>query len=308
MASAKDIKRRIASVRDTQKITNAMYLIASTKLRKARNDLNNTQPYFEALKGELERLFATIDYVNSRYFLPEGVEDDNEDPVIEGKYAYLIITADKGLAGAYNQNVIKEATRIIDKRKENVIYVVGEYGRNYFLKHNYPVDQTFLYTAQNPTMDRAREIGAVLIDSFLNDEIKKVYIIYTDFGNGFEAKALSFRLLPVHRGYFRSGEQKGSDGDEIEYFPSMDEVLENVLPNYLIGYIYSALIDSYCSEQNARMMAMERSTDNAQDILDRLNLEYNHVRQSAITQEIIEVSAGAKSQKKNKASRQEENL
>lgn len=308
MASAKDIKRRIDSVRDTQKITNAMYLIASTKLRKARNDLNNTQPYFEALKGELERIFRTIDHVHSQYFLPEGVEDDNEDPVIEGKYAYLIITADKGLAGAYNQNVIKEASRIIDKRKENVIYVVGEYGRNYFLKHNYPVDPTFLYTASNPTMDRAREIGAILIDGFLNEDIKKVYIIYTDFGHGLEPKALSFRLLPVHRSYFRSSDHAGSDGDDIEYFPSMEEVLDNVLPNYLIGYIYSALVDSYCSEQNARMMAMDRSTQNAQEILDRLNLEYNHLRQSAITQEIIEVSAGAKSLKKNKAHRQEENL
>ena len=308
MSSAKDIKRRIASVKDTQKITNAMYLIASTKLRKARNDLNSTQPYFEALREELERIFATIDHVKSKYFLPEGIEDDNEDPVIEGKYAYLIITADKGLAGAYNQNVIKEASRIIDKRKENVIYVVGEYGRAYFQKHNYPVEPSFLYTAQNPTIDRAREIGAILIDGFLNEDIKKVYIIYTDFGNGFEPKALSFRLLPVHRGYFRSKEKKEPDGDEIEYFPSREEVLENVLPNYLIGYIYAALVDSYCSEQNARMMAMERSTDNAQDILDRLNLEYNHVRQSAITQEIIEVSAGAKSQKRNKASRQEDYL
>ncbi|MDO4207279.1 MAG: ATP synthase F1 subunit gamma [Lachnospiraceae bacterium] len=310
MSSAKDIKRRIDSVTDTQKITNAMYLIASTKLRKARNDLNNTQPYFEALKGELERIFRTIDHVNSQYFLPEGVEDDDDAPVIEGKYAYLIITADKGLAGAYNQNIVKEAARIIDKRKENVIYVVGEYGRAYFLKHNYPVDESFHYAAQSPTMDVAREIGAVLIDSFLNNEIKKVYIIYTDFGNGFEPKTLSFRLLPVHRSYFRGQEeQRTADGDDIEYFPSMEEVLDNVLPNYLIGYIYSALVDSYCSEQNARMMAMERATDNAQDILDKLNLEYNHVRQSAITQEIIEVSAGAKSLKKNKAHfKQEENL
>ena len=120
---------------------------------------------------------------------------------------------------------------------------------------------------------------------------------------------LSGRLLPVHRSYFRGQEeQRTADGDDIEYFPSMEEVLDNVLPNYLIGYIYSALVDSYCSEQNARMMAMERATDNAQDILDKLNLEYNHVRQSAITQEIIEVSAGAKSLKKNKAHRQEGNL
>ncbi|MBR5930472.1 MAG: ATP synthase F1 subunit gamma [Lachnospiraceae bacterium] len=301
MSSAKDIKRRISSVTDTQKITNAMYLIASTKLRKARNDLSNTEPYFQALKGEIERIFNTIDQVDSQYFLPEGLEDTEEDPELAGKYAYLVITADKGLAGAYNQNVIKVAEQLLSRHKDNQIYVVGEYGRVYFSKHNYEIDQSFLYTAQNPTMNRAREIGAVLIDSFLNGEISKVYIVYTDFGKGMEPEAVSTRLLPVHRSSFEGAAQKGADGDDMEYSPSQMEVLDNVLPNYLIGYIYSALVDSYCSEQNARMMAMDRATQNAQDILDRLNLEYNHVRQSAITQEIIEISAGAKSQKQHKS-------
>ena len=301
MSSAKDIKRRISSVTDTQKITNAMYLIATTKLRKARNDLSNTEPYFQALKGEIERIFNTIDQVDSRYFLPEGMEDTEEDPELEGKYAYLVITADKGLAGAYNQNVIKVAEQLLSRHKDNQIYVVGEYGRVYFSKHNYEIDQSFLYTAQNPTMNRAREIGAVLIDSFLNGDISKVYIVYTDFGKGMEPEAVSTRLLPVHRSSFEGAAQKGPDGDDMEYSPSQMEVLDNVLPNSLIGYIYSALVDSYCSEQNARMMAMDRATQNAQDILDRLNLEYNHVRQSAITQEIIEISAGAKSQKQHKS-------
>ena len=301
MSSAKDIKRRIASVTDTQKITNAMYLIASTKLRKARNDLSNTEPYFQALKGEIERIFNTIDQVDSQYFLPEGLEDTEEDPELAGKYAYLVITADKGLAGAYNQNVIKVAEQLLSKHQDNQIYVVGEYGRAYFIKHNYEIDQSFLYTAQNPTMNRAREIGAVLIDSFLNGEISKVYIVYTDFGKGMEPEAVGTRLLPVHRSSFAGDAQAGPDGDDIDYFPSQLEVMDNILPNYLIGYIYSALVDSYCSEQNARMMAMDRATQNAQDILDRLNLEYNHVRQSAITQEIIEISAGAKSQKQHKS-------
>ena len=124
-----------------------------------------------------------------------------------------------------------------------------------------------------------------------------------------DKNCLSFRLLPLHRSHFENDEaqEKGVDGDEIEYIPSRNEVLNTIIPSFLTGYVYSALVDSYCSEQDARMMAMDRATSNAQDILDRLNLEYNHVRQSSITQEIIEVSAGAKSQKlaRNKVAKED---
>lgn len=299
MANTKELKNRIESVTDTQKITNAMYLIASTKLRKARNDLVNTEPYFKALKEEIERIFLTIDNVDSKFFLKNGEEDTADDMSEPGKYAYLVITSDKGLAGAYNQNAIKEAIRLINAHDDSQLYVVGEYGRVFFANHGYPIEQSFLYTAQNPSMDRAREITSILVDKYMKDEIKKIFIVYTDFGNGLSPETVSFRLLPLHRSHFESdaAHEKRADGDEIEYIPSRNDVLNTVIPSFLTGYIYSALVDSYCSEQDARMMAMDRATSNAQDILDRLNLEYNHVRQSSITQEIIEVSAGAKSQK-----------
>jgi len=297
MASAKEIKNRIESVSDTQKITNAMYLFASTKLRKSRNDLVNTEPYFKALREEIERIFRTIDHVDSKYFLKEG-EEDTDDMTAPGTYAYLVITSDKGLAGAYNQNAIKEAIRLMEGHDDNLLYVVGEYGRAYFENHDYHIEESFLYTAQNPSMDRAREIAAILIDKYLREEITKVYIVYTDFGNGMQPETVSFRLLPLHRSHFEKDENaKLADGDHMEYIPSQNVVLNTIIPNFVTGYIYSALVDSYCSEQNARMMAMDRATSNAQDILDRLNLEYNHVRQSSITQEIVEVSAGAKSQR-----------
>ena len=157
MANTKEIKTRIESVKDTRKITNAMYLIASTKLRKARNDLDRTRPYFEALRTEIKRIFRTQNDVDSRYFYPpEG------EPPLEGTYACLVITADKGLAGAYNQNVIKEAMHMLDEHPDTKLYVVGEYGRHFFTQHNIPMEHSFLYTAQNPTLQRARKIQRFL--------------------------------------------------------------------------------------------------------------------------------------------------
>ncbi len=299
MSNAKEIKNRIGSVTDTQKITNAMYLIASTKLRKARMDMTNTSPYFETLKGEIERIFRTIDHIDSDFFLPEGLDDSSEDFSKSGKYAILVITADKGLAGSYNQNVIKETLKLLELHEDCELFVVGEYGRNFFESHGHSISKSFLYTAQNPNMDRAREISNFLVETYLSRYFKKVYLVYTDFGNGLNPTAQLSRLLPLHRSHFET--EDAEKGDDFEYFPSQKEVLEHLIPNYITGYIYSALIDSYCSEQNARMMAMDRATQNAQDILDRLSLEYNHVRQGAITQEIIEVSAGAKSLKLAKA-------
>ena len=162
MANTREIKNRIESVQQTRKITNAMYLIASTKLRKARNDLANTRPYFDALRGEIKRVFRTAGDVDSPYFYPP----DNNTP-LEGTYGCLVITADKGLAGAYNQNVIKEAEKLLAQHPDTKLYVVGEYGRRYFDQHKIPIEHSFLYTAQNPTLDRAREISALLLDGFL---------------------------------------------------------------------------------------------------------------------------------------------
>lgn len=154
MANTKEIKSRMESIHDTQKITNAMYLIASTKVRKAKAELDKTRPYFNALQAEIKRIFRTDEAVKSRYFYPA---DNSHIP--EGTYGCLVITADKGLAGAYNQNVIKEAQRLLAEHQDTKLFVVGEYGRQFFSQHHVPIERSFLYTAQNPTMHRAREIG-----------------------------------------------------------------------------------------------------------------------------------------------------
>lgn len=294
MATTQEIKSRINSVKDTQKITNAMYLIASTKLRKVKNELDLTRPYFSALQGEIKRIFRTSEAVDNKYFYP--VTGEREFP---GSYGYLVITADKGLAGAYNQNVIKEAVKLMSEHENPKLFVVGEYGRHYFTSHNIPIEQSFLYTAQNPTISRARVITNILLDLFNRGELAKIYIIYTDMQSAVNSQACSTRLLPFHRAQFiTSAGCKKEVRTTLEFVPSIEKVLDNIVPSYVTGFIYSALIDSFCSEQNARMTAMDSANQNAQKLLDELSVQYNHIRQSAITQEITEVSSGAKSMRR----------
>ena len=295
MAGTKEIKAHIESVQETKKITNAMYLIASTKLRKARQDLDNTRPYFNALRGEIRRIFRTVSNVRSHYFYP-----GEEETPLEGIYGCLVITADKGLAGSYNQNAIREAMKLLEQHPDMKLFVVGEYGRRFFAQRNIPIEHSFLYTAQNPTMARAREISALLLDRFDSGELKKIFIVYTDMASAMSFQARSTRLLPFHRPRFDTpGAPPPPPYQSIEFLPSIEKVLDSMMPSYVSGYIYSALIDSFCCEQNARMSAMDNANQNAEELLGELSLQYNRVRQAAITQEITEVSAGARAQKLN---------
>ncbi len=296
MAGTKEIKDHIDSVQETKKITSAMYLIASTKLRKARQELDNTRPYFEALRREIKRIFRTVggEAVDSPYFYPMEGEAPLDKP-----NACLVITADKGLAGAYNQNAIKEALKLLDTHPDTKLYVVGEYGRRFFASHNIPIEHSFLYTAQNPTMARAREISTLLLDSFEKDELDKIYVVYTDMGNGMDFRAKCTRVLPFHRTHFAdSALVEPPVATPFEFLPSVQAVLDSMMPSYVSGFIYSALIDSFCCEQQARMTAMDSANQNAEKLLGELSLEFNRIRQSAITQEITEVSAGARAQRK----------
>ena len=301
MANTKELKDRIKSVRDTQKITNAMYLIASTKMRKAKTELDQTRPYFDALKSEIKRIFRTVRDVKSRYFYP-----DDGEPQLDGTYACLVITADKGLAGMYNQNVLKEAEKLRTTHPDTKFFVVGEYGRQYFARHKIPVERSFLYTAQNPTMQRAREISEILLALFDKGTVQKIFVVYTDMKNSMTEEAKTERLLPFHRKVFASDQTEKQVKTPFEFTPSVGEVLDTIIPSYVSGYIYSALVDSFCSEQNARMEAMHAAGQNAEKILSALSLEYDRLRQAAITREIIEISSGAKAQKRKVMRKQQE--
>ncbi len=295
MASTKEIKAHIGSIGETRKITSAMYLIASTKLQRARAELLNTRPYFEALQKEIKRIFRTAGKVSSRYFYPaEG------EPKLDGTFGCLVITADKGLAGAYNQNAIREAMKLLEDHPDTKLFVVGEYGRRFFSQHRVPIERSFLYTAQNPTMTRAREICAQLLEGFDRGEMKKIFIIYTDMENSMTYRAHCERLLPFHRAIFHDPGGEGEKAGSFEFTPSVEAVLDGVMQSYVSGYIYSALIDSFCCEQSARMTAMDAANRNAEKLLFELSHQYNRVRQGAITQEITEISAGAMAQRKSR--------
>lgn len=289
MAGMKEIREHIASVKSTQKVTNAMYLIASTKMRRAKEDLERTRPFFNALSGEIERLFKRADEFTSPYFFAGDADDDTQ----AGTYAYLVVTADRGLAGAYNQNVIQETLRRLQKHPDSRLFVVGDYGRKYFTNHGVPVEKSFLYTAQNPSLSRAREVAALLLDLFDRREITKVFVVYTDFTGGAEMAVRTVRLLPLESERFAAGER--AYDKRIRFEPSPEAVLASVVPAYIAGFLYAAVVDSFCAEQNARAAAMDAANQNEEDLLHELTLEYNHERQGAITQEITEVSAGARS-------------
>ena len=284
MAGTKEIKSHIASVQETRKITNAMYLISSTKLRKARADLDHTRPYFKALRGEIKRIFRTADRIDSHYFFA----DDDHDQ-LEG-------------ACAYNQNAIREAQRLKEEFPEMQFFVVGEYGRHFFAQHRIPIEQSFLYTAQNPTMQRAREISALLLGGFDTGKFNQIFVVYTDMENAMSFRAQSTRLLPFHRKFFADTTDAPVDSP-FEFVPNVRAVLDNMVQSYVSGFIYSALIDSFCCEQQARMTAMDSANQNAEKLLGELTLQYNRVRQAAITQEITEISAGAKAQRQQRKER-----
>ena len=249
----------------------------------------------------MKRIFQRRDDVNSHYFYPETGRKTAET------YAYLVVTADKGLAGAYNHNVLKQAEEEIRRHKKVHLYVVGEYGRQYFLRRKIPIERSFLYTAQNPTFRRAREISNVLLDLYNTGKCDEIRIIYSRMEKGVMAEVRKVQLLPFERGRFGKKEEiEGEYRKEYEFVPNVTAALENIVPSYIAGYIYGALVESFCSEQSSRMNAMKSANDNAEELLGTLSVEYNRVRQTAITQEITEVSAGAKAQRRKRERQQRE--
>uniref|UniRef100_UPI003FEF0E59 ATP synthase F1 subunit gamma n=1 Tax=Agathobacter sp. TaxID=2021311 RepID=UPI003FEF0E59 len=294
MANTKEIQKRMKSIQDTMKITSAMYMISSAKLRSAKQKLENTEPYFYSLQAAISRLLRHIPDAKSRYFNQHEEIPDNEK-----KRGYIVITADKGLAGAYNHNVIKMAHELFEQGENNKLFVVGELGRQYFAKEGLAVDSEFHYTVQNPTLHRARVITDRVMELYDAGELDEVYIIYTKMENSVTMETEKMRLLPLEKDEFM---QTPIDiyQEEIKAETSMEEILYHIVPNYVTGFIYGALVESFASEHNSRMMAMQTATDSAKDMLQMLSIEYNRVRQAAITQQITEVIGGAKAQKKKR--------
>ena len=292
MANIREVQERINSVKDTMKITNAMYMISSSKMTQARKKLADTEPYFYGLQGEISRILRHLPEFQNRYF-----DRRSEVPEEERKIASIVITADKGLAGSYNHNIVKLEEEILKKPGKHKLFVVGELGRHYFAKQGVEIDTHFQYTVQKPTMHRARNISEKILEQFRKKELDEVYIVYTRMENSVQADADVVKLLPLERSDF--GEMKmplNMHREAIELYPSAEDVMNSIVPNYVTGMVYGCLVEAYASEHNARMMAMKSATDSAQSLIKELSVLYNRARQAAITQEITEVCAGARAQ------------
>ena len=295
MANAREIKSRISSVQDTMKITNAMYMISSSKMKKAKKILSDTEPYFYNMQGAIARILRHIPDIQHPFFSVRHLI-----PREERKIATIVVTGDKGMAGAYNHNITRMTEEFIASTPGyHKLYVLGMVGRQYFGKKDVDMDGSFRYTVQKPTMHRARLISEEVVRSFLEREVDEVHIIYTQMQNAVVMEPVNMQLLPLKKTNFSPLEVPvGVHQEEIEMFPSADGVLDIMIPNYLTGVIYGCLVEAYASENNARMTAMQSSTDSAKKMLQDLSIQYNRARQAAITQEITEVCRGAKAQKR----------
>lgn len=295
MASAKEIQDRMRSIKDTLKITNAMYMISSSKLKKSKKMLADTEPYFYTLQSEMSRILRHLPDMNSIYF-----KTNAEIPERKRKAGYIVITADKGLAGSYNHNILKLAEEELEKRDDYKLFVLGELGRHYFEQKGINIDKQFHFVVQDPSLSRARRIAEDLLKLYHENQLDELYIIYTTMVNAMQEEAQVAQLLPLKKTDFKIPVSIDIPLERLALKPSAEEVMDHIVPNYVVGFVYGALVEAFSCEQNARMMAMEGATNSAKQMLKELDIEYNRARQAAITQEITEVIAGAKSQKKKK--------
>ncbi len=297
MPNIREIHERIESIKQILKITNAMYLISSSKLKKARKALDSTEPYFYKLQDTIESVLEHTPHIRQMYF-----DRRLNIPEEQRKKGYIVITGDKGLCGSYNHNILKYTEEKLDAAPDLsncYLFVMGQVGRLYFQrriksgKQAY-VDGEFLYTTQNPTLYRAAEIAGIVLDKFEKGELDEVWVVYTDMVTSNVQETRTVQLLPFERRHFG----KAKDGTmkklpKASFVPSPEKVMDYLIPQYAKGIIYGAMVEAFCCEQHSRMTAMDAATTSAKDMIHDLSLMYNRARQAAITQEITEVCGGA---------------
>ena len=275
--STKEIKTRIRSMESTRQITRAMEMVASAKLRKAQSQALNCRPYFETL-------YATMwDIVNHN--------NDFSSPYLAkktgNKAAFIVISGDRGLAGGYNSNVLKLLSAQTEG-KEATLLPIGKKGADFFKAHEVPVLTENYTSAETVNIGDCFSVAKQLCKAYLQGEYDAVYVIYTEFQSVLSQEAKCLQLLPLER----QVAQTGTHQDTI-YEPDGETVFAAIVPEYLGGVLYGALCESRASEQAARRTAMDAATQNAQEMIDGLSLQFNRARQAAITQEITEIIAGS---------------
>lgn len=279
-----EIKRRIKSVESTKKITKAMELVATSKLRKTRNQLEQSKPYYSEVAKTVAELLANCKGNNDSAYLKE-----NKDVT---KEAYIVIASSLGLCGGYNANVFKEIKDVI--KADDYVYSIGSKASSYLKKNHQGITDT-KFEDLNTTFNfkDVTRLVTELTNMYCNQEISKIKIVYTEFINNLTFKPRIVTLLPIDADSF---EDIQLSKKETLFEPGPEEVLNSLIPMYLQAVIYGYIIESVTSENASRRTSMENATDNADELTEQLLLKYNQARQTAITNEISEIVAGANAQ------------
>jgi F-type H+-transporting ATPase subunit gamma len=290
MANLRDVRLRMRAIRQTLQVTKAMYLISTSKLRKGRRILEDTEPYFTRIQKSMFDILSRAGTVQSQFFR-------KPDPSKPGRTAIVVITSDKGLAGGYNANVFKQVNDLCAKVKDPVLVLVGSIGYRYYEHSAYTILEGFSLRSQMPTMEDAQNIAEYLTSQYLWGIFNEVHIVYTHMYS-------SIKLLPADEQIFPLSAEKiqtelSNKGNvkrvelQFEFIPSKEQVFDALVPLYIKGIVYGSLVEAYASEQSARMAAMDEASKNAEDMLAALQLSYNRARQAGITQEVSEIISGS---------------
>ena len=289
MASLDDLKKRIASVKSTQKITKAMKMVAAAKLRKAQESAEKGRPYSEKMNNVILNLSSGI---SDKENAPKLLAGTGQDKV----HLCVVMTSDRGLCGGFNSNIIKKAksyfSKILDENKELKIITVGSKGNDQ-LKRTYGdkiIENISFKESKNANYFDADKVGKIIIEKFETGEFDVCTIFYNKFKNVITQIPQAQQIIPLND----EGNENSSD-ESYEFEPDEDEILSNLLPKNISTQIFKAMLENSASEQGSRMSAMDNATRNAGEMVDKLTIEYNRSRQAAITKELIEIISGAES-------------
>jgi len=277
----RDIKRRKESVQSTQQITKAMKLVATVKLQKARGKAESNKPYFNMLYDTICSILSMTKNVNHKFLQESDCK----------KKAVIAVTSNRGLAGGYNSNIVKTILAADLPKEDTYVYAVGKKGIEGLSRKGYNIHKDYSEVINSPLFADATQMTKELLTQYSQGEIGEIYIAYTNFKNTVTQEAKLIKLLPISADDFE--EVEVDDKLLMNFEPSPEEVLDMVIPKYMSNIIFGAFLESVASENGARMQAMDSATSNAEDMISSLSLKYNRARQSAITQELTEIIAGA---------------
>lgn len=297
----RDIKRRIRSVKSTQQITRAMEMVAAAKLRRAQQQLTTGRPYIAKLRSVLARVLQHGNIREDiRRLHPLLAEGEGRRPL------YVVVTADRGLAGGYNANVVRLANATMEEdSREKLIMCIGRKGRDHYVRRGVELyagglDSDYVYIGDELTIDEARSVTRLLTDAFTQGVADEVIFVHTVFRGTASHELTVTRLLPIEtEDLVVEGDQaEASEGEGVEektpiYEPSAAQVVSTLIPRYIETQVYSILLEAKASEQSARMIAMRNATDNAEEMIEQLTLSFNRARQDSITTELSEIVGGA---------------